>query len=352
MPLRGSRVPSDRAEPAAARHASAPRRLITGGAVLVGLLVAGAVGFMVAGLSPIDAAVSAVSAITTVGYFPGGPLSPAAKVFTMVLVLAGVGTGIYVLGSLTEFLIEGGVRGSWQQRRRRKQMDGLTDHYIISGFGRVGRRSAEQLRRKSDTPFVVVDTTPSAIAFAREAGYLYYEGDATRPAILEAVHIGRARGLLACADSDAINVYVTLTARSLNSSLYIVARTSEPDAEDRLLAAGASRVICPYTMAGNRMAHLAVQPLAADYIDIVIQGQNLGVQIEERLLPPGSPLGNRTVGDIRRKELAGAQILAMQHDNQLITSINDGLVVTPGDRILVAGTEPQLAHFDQAVAQI
>jgi hypothetical protein len=133
--------------------------------------------------------------------------------------------------------------------------------------------------------------------------------------------------------------------------LQAVARTSEPDAEDRLLAAGASRVICPYTMAGNRMAHLAVQPLAADYIDIVIQGQSLGVQIEERLLPPGSPLGNRTVGDIRRKELAGAQILAMEHDSELITSVDDGLVVTPGDRILVAGTEAQLAHFDQAVAQ-
>mgnify|MGYP001223022489 CR=1 FL=1 len=322
-----------------------PRGLVVGVALLVLIVVAGIVGFMVEGLAPIDAVLTTVSAVMTVGYSPPRPLSSNAKVFTTVLILAGVGTGVYVLGSLTEYLVEGGLRGNWQQRRMFRRMEQLEDHYIISGFGRVGQRAATQLE-SSSVPFVVVDTNPAMIAVARDRGLLHYEGDATRKAVLEAVGVKRARGLLACADSDVHNVYVALSARTLNSGLYIVARAADPDAEQNLYNAGASRVVSPYTMAGNRMAHLAVQPLAADYIDVVIHGQNLGVQIEERVVPPDGSLVERTVGDIRKHELAGGHILAVEHNGQLITFVDDDLVIAANDRILVAGTNEQLAHFD------
>lgn len=322
-----------------------PRGLVIGIALFAAIVVAGIVGYMLDGLSLVDALLVTVSAVTTVGYAPPHPLSVGAKVFTTGLILAGAATGIYVLGSLTEFLVEGGLRGSWQQRRMEKQVHRLKDHYVISGFGRVGQRVATQLEG-SEVPFVVVDANPATIAAAQDRGLIYFEGDATRTSVLEEVGIQRARGLLACADSDISNVYVTLSARAINPGLYIVARAAGPDAEQNLYNAGASRVVSPYTMAGSRMAHLAVQPLAADYVDVVIHGHTFGVQIEERVVLPGSSLVDRTVGDIRASELAGGHILAVGTGDQLITFVDDDLVITANQRILLAGTSAQLTHFD------
>ncbi len=322
-----------------------PRRLLAGLTLLALIIVVGVAGFMVAGLSAVDALLTTVSAVTTVGYASPRALSAGAKVFNAALILAGVGAGIYVLGSFTEFLMEGGLHGSWIQRRAVRRMQELVDHYIISGFGRVGQRVANQLAA-ANAPFVIVDTNPETIAIAQTHGFLCHEGDATRNVVLEAVGVKRARGLLACADSDVNNVYVVLAARALNPDLYIVARAADPDAEQNLYNAGASRVVSPYTMAGNRMAHLAVQPMAADFIDVFIHGQNLGVQIEERVIPPGGPLVDRAVGNIRNRELAGGHVLAVEHDGQLITFVEDDLILSANDRILVAGTSDQLAHFD------
>ena len=316
------------------------------GIALLGIIiVVGVAGLMVAGLSAVDALLTTVSAVTTVGYASPRTLSTSAKIFTTALILAGVGTGFYVLGSLTEFLVEGGLHGSWKQRRAVKRMQELEDHYIISGFGRVGQRVATQLTA-ANAPFVIVDTNLETLAIARGHGFLCHEGDATRNVVLEAVGVKRANGLLACADSDVNNVYVVLAARALNPDLYIVARAADPDAEQNLYNAGASRVVSPYTMAGNRMAHLAVQPMAADFIDVVIHGQNLGVQIEERIIPPGGPLVDRAVGNIRNAELAGGHVLAVEHEGRLITFVEDDLILSANDRILVAGTSEQLAHFD------
>ena len=329
------------------RQPLVPRGLIIGLLLFGVIVVAGIIGFVVEGLTPVDALLITVSAVTTVGYSPPHTLSTAAKLFTTCLILAGAATGIYVLGSLTEFLVEGGLHGSWQLRRRDRQLQQLRDHYVISGFGRVGQRVATQLE-SAGVAFVVVDTNPETIAAAGERGLLCYQGDATRTAVLEEVGIRHARGLLACADSDVSNVYVTLAARAINSGLYIVARAARPDAEQNLYNAGASRVVSPYTMAGSRMAHLAVQPLAADYVDVVIHGHTFGVQIEERVVPPGSSLVDRTVGDIRRSELDGGHILAVGTEDQLITFVDDDLVITANQRILVAGTSAQLTHFDEA----
>jgi len=159
-----------------------PRRLLAGVALLALIILVGIAGFMVSGLSAVDALLTTVSAVTTVGYAPPGPLSAGAKVFNAALILAGVGTGIYVLGSLTEFLMEGGLHGTWKQRRTVRRMQDLVDHYIISGFGRVGQRAATQLAA-ANALFVIVDTNPETIAVARAQGFLCHEGDATRNAV-------------------------------------------------------------------------------------------------------------------------------------------------------------------------
>jgi voltage-gated potassium channel len=326
-----------------------PRGLLIGLALFMAEVLVGIVGFVIAGLSLLDAVFTTVSAVTTVGYTPAHPLSAGSKVFVIGLVLAGVATGLYVLGALTEYLIEGGLQGTLERWRVDRRMEELHDHFIIAGFGRVGQRVATQLEL-ADVPFVVVDNNPVVIAVARERGVLYLEADATHDQDLVGAGIMRARGLLACADSDVRNVYITLSGRSLNPDLYIVARASDQNAERNLYNAGASRVVSPYTMAGNRMAQLAIQPLAADYIDVVIHGQSVGVRIEERAIAHDSPLARRAVGDIRGRELAGLQILAVDHDGELVTHVTDTLVLKPNDRILFAGTAEQIAQFDEVTS--
>ncbi|HEX8918501.1 MAG TPA: potassium channel protein [Chloroflexota bacterium] len=322
-----------------------PRNLVLSVALFIVVLVVGVAGFVLEGLTPVDAVFTTVSAVTTVGYTPSRPLSSPAKIFATFLILGGVGTGLYVLGSLTDFLVEGGLHGSWRERKLWRELNKLKDHYIVSGFGRVGQRVATQLT-DAGMPFVVVDTNPETIKIAQDRGLLYFEGDATSDVVLEAVGVKRAQALLACSDSDVKNVYMTLSARSLNESLYIVARAGDPDAEQKLYAAGASRVVSPYVMAGNRMAHLAVQPMVADYVDVMVRGHNLGFQIEERVVPHGSPLSGQTVGEIRHGQLAGGHVLAIERDSALVTDVNDDLTVVAGDRVLIAGTPSQLKNFD------
>lgn len=324
--------------------------MIVGLLLFAAELIAGVAGLLIEGLNPVDALYTTISAVTTVGYSPPHPLSPGGKLFVTALVLAGVGTGLYVLGTLTEYLIEGGLQGTVEQWRRERHMNELQGHYIIAGFGRVGQRVATQLEA-ADKAFVVLDNNLAVIAVARERGLLYLEADATSDHDLRAAGIERAEALLACADSDVKNVYITLSARSLNPDLYIVARASDSDAERNLYNAGASRVVSPYTMAGNRMAHLALQPLAADYIDVIIHGQHLGMQIEERALAAGSPLIGRAVRDIRDKELAGLQIMAVEHDGQILTRIDDTLVLQPFDRVLVAGTAEVIDRMDAVLTR-
>jgi voltage-gated potassium channel len=322
-----------------------PRRVVLGIFLLAAVIVIGCVGFLLEGLSLIDAVYTTVSAVTTVGYSPSHPLSAAGKLFATVLILAGVGTGIYVLGSVTEFLVEGGLHGTWRQRRILRTMEALSDHFIICGFGRVGQRVATQLER-AGSPFVIVDANPVTTRVARERELLYLEGDATVDGVLERVGVRRARALLACSDSDVTNVYITLSARALNPRLYVVARASAQAAEQKLYHAGASRVVSPYAMAGNRMAHLAIQPMAADYADMAVRGQSFEVQMEERVVADGSGLCNRTVSDVRAHELAGGHVLAIERAGELQTDIGDQMLIADGDRILVAGTAAQLAHFD------
>jgi voltage-gated potassium channel len=322
-----------------------PRGVVVGIALLVVVILIGCVGFLLQGLSPIDALYTTVSAVTTVGYTPSHPLSQTGELFATVLILAGVGTGIYVLGSVTEFLVEGGLRGNWRRRRILRTMDALSDHFIICGFGRVGQQVATQLQG-TGVPFVIVDGNPVTIRVAEARGLLYLEGDATVDGVLERVGVRRARALLACSDSDVTNVYITLSARALNPNLYVVARAAVAAAEQKLYHAGASRVVSPYAMAGNRMAHLAVQPRAVDYADMALRDDLFQVQIEERMISAGSSLLDRTVGDVRASELDGGHVLAIERDGELLTYVSDEMVIASGDRILVAGTAQQLTHFD------
>lgn len=333
------------------------RELVTGSPLLparfpllgfifvAGLVVVGVVGFMLLEHeSLVDAALTTVSAISTVGYSPPRPLHTAGKLLAIVLILGGLVGIALVISTLTEYFVEGHLYGAWERRRVERAIDRLRDHYIICGFGRVGQTVARSLTNVNAS-FVVLDPNPETIAAARALNYLCLSDDATHDQVLQRVRVLDARALIACADSDTQNVYVTLTARALNPQLLIVARAAFEDARPKLLKAGASHVVSPYIMAGQHMAQLAANPAVADYVDLLFDGSHVGVRIQELRIDGGSPYIGRTIKDLHRTLLQGAFVLSIHRGEERIDDVGPEVLVQPGDRLLVVGSGEELPRL-------
>ena len=223
--------------------------------VLLGLLVAltviGTLGFMIVeGVSLAYGFDWTVDTLTTLGSIPD-PHSSGARVLKVFLELFGIGTLFYGLATVAEFFVSGQLSGLLEERRTQKMIDSYTDHYIICGFGRVGRQVARDLRRVG-APFVVIDGNPEHREDAAEARIPYIENQASQDEVLQGAGIDRARGVIACVDSDAENIFIALTARELRDDILIIARASAEDSEKKLLRAGADRIISPYKTSGPR----------------------------------------------------------------------------------------------------
>lgn len=227
---------------------------------LAALVVVSIAGYMlIEGWSLLDAAYMTIVTFTTVGYDEVHPLSSAGRVFSMFIMVAGVGVMLYILTSVVHMVVAQEVlRGLVRRHRMRAQLARLTDHFIVCGFGRVGREVAFALQEQS-VPLIVIDKDAEVLVEGEERGLLCMVGDPTRDDDLVAAHVEEARVLVAATGNDSDNVYISLTARGLNPGLRIVARASRPDAEDKLLRAGADRVISPHAIGGRHMALSAIE---------------------------------------------------------------------------------------------
>jgi voltage-gated potassium channel len=227
--------------------------------LIVVLLVLGTVGFIVTeGTSVLDGFVWSLDTIATVGSVRS-PGDADGEVVKILLIVLGVGTLFYALVTVTEFFVAGHLSGLLYERRASRMIEQLSDHYLICGFGRVGRQVARDLRA-AGARYVVIDALPENRELAAGVGVRFIEGEATEDEVLRAAGIMRARGVIACVDSDADNIFITLSARELRPDLAIVARAASEDSESKLLRAGATRVISPYKTSGAEMARLALNP--------------------------------------------------------------------------------------------
>jgi voltage-gated potassium channel len=292
--------------------------------------------------SVLDALLTTISAISTVGYSPPHPLSTGGKVLAIFLIVGGVLGIALIISVLTEYFMEGYLRGALERRAIDRQIRELNEHYIVSGFGRVGREVGDCLTT-ANIPFVVLDVSPSALAAAQAVGYLFLAEDASHDEVLTRVGIDRARGLIACADSDTNNVYVTLSARALNPNLFIVARAAYADAEAKLYRAGADRVVSPYVMAGRHMADLASRPTVSDYLGFLFDGTKIDVRIQEVPVLQDSALAGCSIKELHRGVLGGGFVLAVDRGEERIHQVSPQLVVRPGDVLFVIGSGAQLS---------
>jgi voltage-gated potassium channel len=256
-----------------------------------------------------DALYMTVITLTTVGFREVGELGELGRGWTMLLALAGVALLFGFVGIVGETLVTEATSGRREARRMQQAVSELRDHFVLCGYGRVGTTVARQLRAAGQR-VVVIDVRGDSLERARREGHFVVEGDATEDATLREAGIERARGLITTIDSDALNVYVILSARTLNPKMLICGRASTTSAEGKLTQAGADRVVSPYTMAGLRLSQLALRPHVVEFLEAAMEQGERAFSIEELDVTPGGPLEARTVRELREQ---GIFVLAMAH---------------------------------------
>jgi voltage-gated potassium channel len=278
------------------------------------------------------------------------PSSNGARALSIVMVLAGL-TIIAYSGAVIVEAIAGGVfSGALAERRKERTIERLRDHFIICGYGRVGRRVAEEFRA-AGVPFVVLDFSAEAIAAAADHGDLLVEGNATEDADLARAGLDRAKGLVASSDSDADNLYVTLSARSARPELTIVARASDEAAEKKLKLAGADRVVLPYATAGRVMANLVLKPQVTAFLDAVTTAAGPDLHLAEIEVDPTCAQAGKTIRDIRVRHETGAIIVALRKkDGSFDTTPEPDVTIDPGDVIVGVGTNDELRKLEDLFA--
>jgi voltage-gated potassium channel len=317
-------------------------RLISGGIALFALLAVGVTGYMVIeSWSFLDALYMTVTTVTTVGFREVQPLGTAGRVFTIFVILFGVGVAFYLLTTVVQTVIEGELAEALGIRRMKARIDALRDHYILCGFGRVGEEIAREYTERG-VPFVIVENNLEAIERARKYTYLLIEGDATQDANLREAGIDRARALMAASDSDSGNTYITLTAKALRPDLFVVARAGHVESEPRMRRAGADRVISPYALAGRRIALSALQPLTVDFFDVLATGRHRDQILAELEVSGDSLIAGQNVHEAIQ-HCGSTTLLAVQHaDGELLVGPPGTYVLRPGDRLMLLSNEQDL----------
>ena len=320
------------------------KRLLIAVYGLAAIVAAGTAGYaLIEGWGFLDALYMTVITITTVGYMEVHELSPAGRIFTIMLLVGGVGGALYTLTAIVQFIVEGKLGTTLGRRQMKNRIANLKDHFILCGYGRVGHEIARVLAEEG-APFVVVDKDKEAIAHAEMDGRLYMLADAADETVLKEAGIGRARGVIVALGNDADSTYVTLSARQLKSDLFIEARASTAEAENKLRRAGASRIVSPYAAGARRMAMLALRPDVVDFMDIVsYRGQEL--EIETLTIGESSSLIGRKIAEVRKASQAA--VLALTRlDGRLVTNPSDDEVLQKGDRLIALGTREQVRTLE------
>jgi voltage-gated potassium channel len=314
---------------------------------LVALILIGMAGFhYLEGWSWFEGFYMVLTTITTIGYGEVHPLSPTGRIFNTFVIITGVALVLLFFGGATQALLEFELQSVFGRRRMDREIGRLSDHYILCGAGRVGRSAARELARGS-VPFVLIDADQAKLARYSDEGWLTIVGDATQAAILRQAHIERARGLVASTTTDATNIYIILTARSLSPKLNIIARASEEEAEKHLLTAGANHVVSPYNFAGYRIAQTFMRPHVVDFFDTAMNRQQ-PLEIEEVQVQPGSRFVGQTLEGSRIRQELGVIVLAIKGEGSLMRfNPSPDEVIHAGDHLIAMGEPDGLRRLEQ-----
>lgn len=329
------------------------KRFIVALALLLLVILIGTFGYVIIeNWNLFDSFYMTIITIGTVGFQEVAELSKTGRVFTIGLIVFGIGVGGYAVANLTSFIIEGQIKFLIKGRKMEKQILELKKHIIVCGFGKTGLETIDELI-KSKQRFVIVEKDNAKVEELKEQRRLVIAGDATEEETLEKAGVAHAAGLIAALSNDADNVYIVLTARGMNPNLRIIARAIDHHSCKKLIRAGADKVVSPYSIAGRRMARLLLTPGIVDFLDVMVQSQELELKIEEVVLQKGSPFVNKHLRDSNIKaETKGAMVIGIRKGGEKI------IVNPPGNTrleenltLFVLGNSAQIEKLNELASK-
>lgn len=308
------------------------KRIIVAIILLNIIIIIGAIGYVVIeDWNVFDSLYMTIITIGTVGFHEVGELSHTGRIFTIVLIIVGIGVGGYSIANLSAFIIEGHIQNLVKGKKMHKTIRNLKNHFIVCGYGKTGCEIISEFTRLHKQ-FVIIENNEHKLNELKNHGYLVLEGDATEDEVLEMAGVKNAHGLIATLSNDADNVYVVLTAREMNRSLRIIARAVDSHSSKKLIRAGADKVVSPYSIAGKRIARMLLSPGIVDFLDVMVQSQELELRIEEVTIHKNSSLVEKHLRESNIKvETRGAMIVGVKQGNGQI------MVNPPGDLVLKEG---------------
>jgi voltage-gated potassium channel len=312
------------------------------------LVVGGTIGYYLIepNYSLFDALYMTVITLTTVGYGEVHPLSPAGRWFTIALLLGGVFTLFYAAMEIVRGVVSGEVQQLFGRGFMERSLAGLHDHVIICGFGRMGRYVCHEFSRQG-RPFVIIDRRADLLQDFHLTGGLAVVGDATSDEVLKRAGVDRAQSLVTVAPSDADNLYITMSARLLNAGLFIVARAEGEKAEQKLLRAGADRVVAPFALGGSKVVQAVVRPTVLEFIELATRTEHLELQIEQTEVAAHSQLAGATLTTSRLRPDLGLIIVAIKkRDGSMIYTPSPDARMEPGDTLIALGRRSQLDQLE------
>jgi voltage-gated potassium channel len=312
-------------------------------------LLIGTVGFsIIGGYHPFDAFYLTLTTMTTVGY--GDSFSRAGRIFNVFLIIIGVTTIFIAMGAMTQTIIELEFGAAIGKRRNKRMIDKLKDHFIICGYGRVGRGAAEELQR-AGVPFVVVDINPERVEPAMLAGMLAVAADSTRDETLRQVGVTRARGLVAALSTDADNLFVLLSAKGLNPKIYVSTRAAEEGAEEKMRRAGADAVFAPYSITGHRLAQSLLRPHVVQFLDFTTNDIGMDMSIEQVRVAGSSEVVSKTIREMQLRRNMGVIVMAIRRaDGGMLFNPPADTAVEAGDFLIVMGRQDDLTTLEALAA--
>ena len=318
-------------------------------ALIILMIFIGTLGFhVIEGWSFLDCLYMTVITIFTVGFKEVRELSPQGQIFTIFVILGGVGTALFAFTKIAEIAFEGGINKFWRRRRMEKELKNLKDHYIICGHGRMGKIVRERLEEEK-LPFVVIDNKEEKLEELKQTNScLFIEGDATQEDILTKAGIKKAKALAALLPTDADNLYLVLTVRLVNPSIFVLSKALDEEAEKKILQIGANRVVSPYKLSGLRIAQGLIRPTLVDFMDLIIRRKELSLYMEELVIKKDSKLVNRNLAECDIRRTANVIVVAVKKPGEdIVFNPSPDIKMGTGDILLVIGDMDAVNQFEK-----
>lgn len=288
----------------------------------------------------LDAIYMTFITVTTVGYNEIHPLNSAGRILTIFVSITGIASLFYLFTAVMEFLVTRRLSDPFGRRRMQKKIEQLKDHTILVGYGKIGQHIAEELTLEH-SPFVVIDSDSSAEQLCLDEGYLVVRGDAEEDDVLEQAGVKRAKALISAIGNDAMNAFVVMSARAINSDLFIVAKADEDSAMRKLMKAGANSTINPYATAGQRLVNMVIRPATLDFLTNALQSTEVNLSIQDVLIPKNSSLVHKSLGALALRNLTGVTVVAVIRGSSSFPNPAADFVLAEHDHLMVLGDATQ-----------